>query len=62
MDPIKKIPCELAVADVLQTARLSPHQLSMAYIISGCDDASISIKNFGWKKAVKFLEQTPDHG
>jgi hypothetical protein len=61
-DSIKKVPCELVVADILEKAGVSQPRLTMAYIISGCDDATITIKNFGWKRALKFVEQAPDNG
>ena len=41
----------LYYGDVFNFLNIQPDLIPLAYFISGCDDCSIKIHRFGWKKA-----------
>jgi hypothetical protein len=53
----RRISC-LTVAQVLTRSGLNQDQLRLAYLISGCDDASVKLHQFGWKSALNLLQDT----
>jgi hypothetical protein len=55
-------PSRLSLADVLANTNVRAEDLAMAYIISGCDDARVSLKRFGWKSAEKLFQFNANGG
>jgi hypothetical protein len=49
-------PCSLRVRLVLQRSGLSAKQLAQAYLVSGCDDASVNLKGIGWITALRLVK------
>lgn len=57
MDTLSRSPKSVSVEGVLNESNLTRRELQVAYILSGCDDASVKLSGYGWKSALNMLRR-----